>query len=133
MSDATDGMVIDHAFSALASGDLDGARACFTADALVWHGFDGVARDVDATMQDWAGLVAAFEERFITDVRRQPTPDGFVQQHLFVMRPNGGARRAWPVCIVVRVVDGRIARLDEYIDRAGSFAPTAELLLTPGF
>ena len=130
MTDAAAGAVIERAFTALAAGDLEAARACFT---LVWHGFDGVARDVDETMKDWTGLVAAFEERFITDIRRQPTPDGFVQQHLFVMRPNGGQRRAWPVCIVVKIADGRIARLDEYIDRAGSFAPAGDPLVTPGF
>ena len=27
----------------------------------------------------------------------------------------------WPVCIVVEIRDGLIARIDEYIDRAGWF------------
>lgn len=129
----TIGAVIDRMFAGLASGYLGAMRACFTPDARIWHSFDGIAHDVDATIRNWSGLVDASEERLVTDVRRQPTGTGFVQQHLFVLRPNGGVRQAWPVCIVVRIAGDRIARLDEYIDRAGSFVLAGTPLATPGF
>lgn len=134
MGDHKDGRAIDRAFDAFSSGDMAAARDCFAAHAQVWHGFDGVARDVDETIADWAQLVTAFPERGLADVRRRSAGDGvFVQQHLFVVRDKAGVRRAWPVCLVVRVQDDRILRLDEYIDRAGSFVAPDGQVKTPGF
>ena len=124
---------IDLMFDALAAGDVAAARAACTPDARIWHSYDGLALTLDEIEPQWAGLVAGTAERIVTDVRRQETPGGFVQQHLFVIRPLGGARKAWPVCVVARVEDGRIARLDEYIDRSGAFAPGEGEVVTPGF
>lgn len=130
----TDHTAVDRMFDALARGDVAAARATCTPDARIWHGFDGQALDLDGIAEQWAALIAATAERGIADVRRQPTPDGLVQQHLFFVRPAGGQRKVWPVCVVVRLKNGLIARLDEYIDRAGSYAVADdEPLATPGF
>jgi len=123
MSAGDDGEVIDRMFGALAAGDLTAVRGCYTADGLVWHGFDGVALGLDAVLAQWRGLIDAFSEREVVDVRRQKIPGGFCQQHVMVVRLADGGRKAWPVCIVVQIADGLIARLDEYIDRAGFFTP----------
>lgn len=128
-----DGAVIDRMLAALSSGDLSMAADCFTPDARIWHSFDRIVHDLDGIMAEWEALVANFPERNFVDVRRQPTPEGFVQQHLMTGTTASGARRAWPVCIVLRMENGRIARLDEYIDRAGSFEPPVEgPIRTPG-
>lgn len=133
MTGSVDGAVIDRMFAALSAGDLAEAAACFTPDARIWHSFDCIAHDLGGIMAEWAGLVVGFPQRDFVDVRRQPTPGGFVQQHVMTGITASGARKAWPVCIVVRIENGRIARLDEYIDRAGAFEPPAgELLRTPG-
>jgi len=132
MTGNDDGAVIDRMFAALAAGNLAAARACYTADAVVWHGFDGVALDLDGICAQWQGLIDAFSERVVVDVRRQPTPTGFVQQHVMVCGREG-LRKAWPICVVVQIADGLIARLDEYIDRAGAFTPPeAGAVVTPG-
>lgn len=123
MTTNDDGAVIDRMFAALARGDLEAARDCYTPDARMWHSFDGIAHDLEGIRPQWQALVDNFAERDVVDVRRQPTPNGFVQQHVMVVRTLSGARKAWPVCIVVRIEGGRIARFDEYIDRAGSFVP----------
>lgn len=120
------GAVIDRMFAALERGDLAAAAECYTPDARVWHGFDGIAHDLAGIMAEWEALVASFPWRAFVDARRQPTPDGFVQQHVMVGATLSGVRKAWPVCIVVRIEGERIARLDEYIDRAGAFEPPAE-------
>jgi hypothetical protein len=124
---------IDRMFDGLAAGDLAAARAACAPDARIWHSFDRIAHDLDSIERDWAGLIAATEARGITDIRRRPTPDGFVQQHLFWILPKGGTRKIWPVCVVVRIEDGLIVRLDEYIDRAGAYMSDEEPLATPGF
>lgn len=124
---------LDRLFDGLASGDLDQSRAALAPDARVWHGFDGIAHDRDAILASFASLITAFSERRFEDIRRQPTPTGFVQQHVMAVKTADGRALAWPVCVVVRIEAGVIVRLDEYLDRAGSFIPADGPLLTPGF
>lgn len=117
----SDEAVLDRFFASLASGDLDLALACLTPDARIWHCFDGVALEREASLAGWNDLVIGFPERAFVDVRRHPIPGGFVQQHMMTGRTANGAIFAWPICVVVRISDGLIARIDEYIDRAGRF------------
>jgi ketosteroid isomerase-like protein len=123
---------IDALFDALARGDVAAARACCTPDVAIWHSFDGVVQDLETACRGWEWFVAAFPERSFVDVRRAPTPDGYVQQHLMVATRPGAGRLAWPICIVVTVRDGRIARLEEYMDRAGGFPAADDRVATPG-
>jgi hypothetical protein len=124
--------VIDRFYGALAAGDVEAACACCTADAVFWHSFDRVEMSLDEIVPSWRALVAGFAARAFTDVRRAPIPGGFVQRQLMVGRTAGGARIAWPVCFFVTLRDGLIARLDEYLDRAGSFQVDADDAATPG-
>lgn len=130
---ADEGAIVDRLFDALAEGDLAAARECFALEAVIWHGFDRIAHDLDGVAEDWRQLVANFPSRSFVDIRRQATATGFVQQHVMHVTTRDGRRMAWPICIVVRIEDGRIARLDEYIDRAGFFVPEAAApVATPG-
>ncbi len=124
--------IVDRFFATMQSCDIATLRDCLTADAIVWHSFDRVAMGPDDVVKSWEAMAATFTERGITDVRRQETPTGHVQQHLFVVRMKDGMRKAWPVCIVVRITGGRIARLDEYIDVSEGFDPGEGSLTTPG-
>ncbi|MFM9979256.1 MAG: nuclear transport factor 2 family protein [Sphingomonadaceae bacterium] len=117
----TDTTIIDRMYDGLTSGDVAVARNCFTADAVIWHGFDRIAMNRDAAASDWQAMCDKFPERGVSDVRCQPTPTGLVQQHVWHMRTSEGKAMAWPVCLVVEIRDGLIARIDEYIDRAGWF------------
>ena len=125
--------VIDRFFGSLRSCDTGVVRDCLTEDAIVWHSFDRKPMSPDDVVKSWEGMATNFTERGITDVRRQETPTGYVQQHLFVVRGKDGVRKAWPVCVVVRVQDRRIARLDEYIDLSAAFDPGEGEMVTPGF
>jgi ketosteroid isomerase-like protein len=116
-----DSAVIERLYDALARGDIAAARACCSPDAVVWHSFDQIALDLDATVRGWEQLVAGFPERAFADVRRTPTPDGWVVRQLMLGRTVTGVRLAWPLCAWITLRDGLIARLDEYIDRAGSY------------
>ncbi|WP_052223477.1 nuclear transport factor 2 family protein [Novosphingobium malaysiense] len=113
--------VLERFFEALAAGDLAKVRACCTASARFWHSFDQTAHDLDAIEPQWQALACDFSEVRFADVRRQKTVSGYVQQHVMMVRRHDGRRIAWPACVVVRIKDGRISRLDEYIDRAGTF------------
>ncbi len=129
---AKTGAVIDDFLGALSRGDFAAARACCTPDVRIWHSFDRITQDIDEAVRGWEGFVGAFAERAFVDARRSATTSGFVQQHLMVGRPDGGEARAWPICIVVTIRDGRIARFEEYMDRAGSYAVADANQTTPG-
>ena len=124
---------LDRIFNGLASGDLEESRSALAPNAVVWHGFDGIPHDKEATLTSFANLLVAFTERRFEDIRRQPTPTGFVQQHVMAVKTADGKSKAWPVCVVVRIENDLIVRLDEYLDLAGSFVPTDGPVLTPGF
>ena len=128
----SDDHIIDRMFAALSAGDVAAACACFGLNATIWHGFDAIAQTAKEVAISWKAMIAHFPERGVVDVRRQPTPTGFVQQHLWTARTADGRAMAWPVCVVVQITDGLIARLDEYIDRAGSFTLPAGKATTPG-
>ena len=132
MTDTKEGAIVDALFDALGRGDLAAAERCLAPDARVWHSFDQVAQDRDTAVEGWRGFVGMFAERAFVAVRRQATGGGFVQQHLMVVRA-GERRMAWPACVVLQIDSGLIVRLDEYMDRAGSFGPSDKNPTTPGF
>lgn len=122
--------ILDRFYDGLSQGDVDAVLACCTPDARIWHGFDRILQDRAAAAAAWAGFIAAFPERRVAAVHRQPTPEGCVQQFTMVVRTASGDQRAWPICVVVRIKDGLIARLDEYIERGASFTPEGEMTAT---
>ena len=123
---------IDRFYAAMSAGDSAAIQACMTPDGRVWHGFDQLAQSPQEARAAWEQLFATTAERGIDDVRRTPIAGGYLQTHAFVVRTPTGDRIAWPVCIVVRIEGDLIARLDEYIDRAGRFAAPEGAVRTPG-
>lgn len=124
---------IDRLYDALSRGDAEGMRKACMPGARFWHNFDQIACDLDSAVDGWAAVIANSAERGIADIRRHQIDGGYVQQHLYVMRTLTGKRMIWPVCLVVRIEDGLIARIDEYIDRAGSFSSEDDAPKTPTF
>jgi ketosteroid isomerase-like protein len=116
---------IDRLYEALSVGDLPRARECLTVDARIRHCFEATEHTSDGIYHGWQGFITNFVERAVTQVRRQPTPEGFVQQHLLTVRTADGRQRSWAICIVVRIENQRIARLDEYMDRQSNLSPAA--------
>ena len=123
---------IERLFAAILAKDAAAARACFTPDAKVWHGYDCVAHDLDSFV---AGLEHVFASGMVLrydDIRRQPTADGFVQQHLFVAHSADGAWEGKPCCNVFHLKDGLIHRVEEYLDRTGVVKIASIPAFTPG-
>jgi ketosteroid isomerase-like protein len=128
-----EGEIIDRMYGALANRDLDGAMACLAPGARVWHCFDGIAQDRAAILAGWTALLAGFSDFAFVDVRRHAIAGGFVQQQMMTGRTPSGALVAWAICLVVRLENGLVARVEEYIDRASRFS-VADLhaATTPG-
>ena len=110
--------VADALFAAIEAGDIDGVRALYAPDVEVWHNTDGVVQDAEANLRTLGWVIDNLRDRSYDDVRRQVTDAGFVQQHVLRVTTATGRRVEVPACLVVAVDDGRITRIDEYLDSA---------------
>jgi ketosteroid isomerase-like protein len=104
--------------SAVQAGDKDAVRACYAPDAKLWHNTDNIEQTVDQNMKvlDW--FIRTLPDRFYRVVRREALPDGFMQQHVLEATLPDGQKWAMDACVVCRVENGVITRLDEYLDSA---------------
>ena len=108
----------DRLVGAIAAGDTEGVRAIYAPDAEIWHNFDERNQSVDENVASMADLHGRASGLAYTEIRRFLAPGGFVQQHVLrATLPNGGTWEL-PACVIVRVRDGLIVRLDEYLDSA---------------
>jgi hypothetical protein len=90
--------------------------------AVVWHNAD--RREIDAAAAFSA--VAATPETYVIDQHRViATPDAVVIQ--FVMRIATVEPVELHCCMVVSVEDGKITRIDEYLDPAAASLGNAAL------
>jgi uncharacterized protein len=105
-------------FSAIEAGDLDVVRSLYAPDVAIWHNHDGAVQTVDENLRTLTWMTKHLPGVRYTQVRRSTTDSGFVQQHVLVARNRAGRVIQVPACIVADVVDGRITRLDEYLDSA---------------
>jgi ketosteroid isomerase-like protein len=104
-------------FRAIENGDVDAIRNIYTPETKIWHNNDGIAQSVEQNLAVLKWVIGNIKHVKYTDVRLQPTPTGFVQQH--VLRGRFKDKDiALPACIVATVEDGHITRLDEYLDSA---------------
>ena len=108
--------IAERLFSAIMAGDVAAVRALYAPDVRVWHNFDGATQSADENLAVLQWVTTTIRGLRYEDVRRQATADGFVQQHVLRGTMPDGAAVEIPACIVVTIRDGRIARLDEYLD-----------------
>jgi len=107
-----------HYMAAIQSGDTDAVRACYAPDAKLWHNTDGIEQTVEENMKLLGWMIRYIPVRNYRIVRREALADGFVQQHVLEATLPTGEPWTMDACAVVRIKDGVIARLDEYIDSA---------------
>ena len=109
----------DDLFAAIERGDVDAVRAIYAPDAVIWHNNDGVEQTVDQNLRTLQWVCDNLRDRAYEDVRRVDHAGGFVQQHVLRFTRPDGVRGEIPACIVATTGDdGRITRLDEYLDSA---------------
>lgn len=103
-------------FAAVAAGDIAAVRALYAPEARIWHNVDGIAQTAEENLVVLQWVVTHIRDLRYEDVRRQATDVGFVQQHVLRGTVGDGVAVEIPACIVATVRDGRITRLDEYLD-----------------
>ena len=105
-------------FKAIEAADIDAVKEIYAPDAEIWHNTDGLTQSPAENVRTLTWVTTNLKDLAYTEIRRSATDDGFVQQHVLVATNRAGQRVEVPACIVVRIADGHIARLDEYIDSA---------------
>ena len=103
---------------ALEANDVDTIRACYAPDAAIWHNFDGETQTVEQNMRTLGWVDKKLKNRRYEIVARQIFPGGYVQQHVLNGTLADGTAFRMPACVVVSVENGRIAKLEEYLDSA---------------
>jgi uncharacterized protein len=115
--------VADRLFKAIERGDVNGIKDIYAPPAKIWHNFDNLAQSVDENLAVLKWVVANIAEISYTEIHRQPTPSGFIQQHVLRGKVKASGKEiAIPACIVCKVENGRITGLDEYLDSAQTAA-----------
>jgi ketosteroid isomerase-like protein len=110
--------VADDIFTAIEAGDVEGVRAVYAPDAVIWHNNDGIEQGVDDNLRILGWMASTFAARSYDEVRRHEWDTGFVQQHVLRLTRADGTVVELPACIVGTVADGKITRIDEYLDSA---------------
>jgi ketosteroid isomerase-like protein len=104
--------------NAIQTGDVATVRACYAPGAKIWHNTDNVEQTVDDNIRvlDW--FIAKLPDRNYRVLRRVALPDGFLQQHVLEATLPDGTAWTMDACVVIRMENGLITRLDEYLDSA---------------
>lgn len=100
------------------AGDGEAMRSCYAPDAKIWHNTDNVEQTIDDNIKVLNWFVQTLPDRNYRVLRREPLKDGFVQQHILEATLPDGTPWKMDACVVVRMKDGLIVRLDEYLDSA---------------
>ncbi|WP_162854612.1 nuclear transport factor 2 family protein [Sphingobium estronivorans] len=110
-------------FDSIETGDMQAVVDCYVGDPVIWHNTDGKEMTLADQVAALGFLDAQYPERRFRDRRVSAFEGGFVQQHIFWGRHLDGHEIEFPSCVVCRTRDGRIERLDEYLDSAPFRAP----------
>ncbi|GAB2631177.1 nuclear transport factor 2 family protein [Prescottella soli] len=112
----------DRFFAAVCGGDEGALTELYSPDARIWHNDDGQEQTVTENLRTLRWLSRTLEDFRYEDIRRHLLPDGFVQQHVVRGTLAGHGPLEVPAALFVHVVDGRICRIDEYVDSAATRA-----------
>jgi ketosteroid isomerase-like protein len=100
------------------AGDVDGVAALYHDELSAWRSHDKRTLARKQALRVVEILARSLRDLRYEDVRIQPTPVGFVQQHVMRCSAPGGEPVEAHVCLVATVRDGRIYRVEEYMDSA---------------
>jgi ketosteroid isomerase-like protein len=107
-----------HFVGCIEKGDLEGVRKCYAPGATIWHNFDDVDQNVEENLKVLAWIVRKATDRRYEILRLEEIEGGYLQQHALHLTSQSGEKLVMHACLVVRLEEGRIRRLEEYVDPA---------------
>ena len=108
---------VDALANHMETGDETAIRAVLAPDAVFWHNHDDVDMNVEDGLKGVAMLRTIVDGLKLEVVSEEPVPDGVVIQTIFrATVKHSGKELAGRNCIFLREKDGKLARLEEYVD-----------------
>lgn len=102
---------------AISSLDRDTFADVYSDDARVWHNTTNAIQTKTENADLLGAIFELVSELYYHDIKRLPTPEGFVQRHTVKGSfKDGGPTPDLHACIVAKVADGKIVELNEYLD-----------------
>jgi uncharacterized protein len=114
-------------FDGLLAGDLAELEAACAPDSVLWINLTEQERPLRSSLPGFARLRSKVPDLRMEAVRRREVPGGFVEQHVLVGTMPDGEMLRVVGCFLGTVADGRITRLEEYVD-GGQAAGLSALL-----
>lgn len=114
--------VAQQLFEQIEAKRVEGVAALYADDILVWHNFTNTTQSKAENLQTLGGLTKNVVQIRYDVTERILLGDRVMQRHVLRCRVANGEEVAIPACIFVAVRDGRITRIDEYLDTAQSNA-----------
>jgi ketosteroid isomerase-like protein len=105
-------------FASIEAGDVDAVAGLYADDAVIWHNFDGIEQPRELNLVVLAWMTRNVDKLRYEEIQRRHFEGGFVQQHVLRGETKAGAALEVPSCLIVHVDEGRITRIDEYLDSA---------------
>jgi ketosteroid isomerase-like protein len=103
-------------FDAYQDGRTDVLREIMSDDCIVWHNVFGKETTRDDNLAAYPTSYNGQRRRLYNDRQINAFEDGFVIQYSLNGVMHNGHKGSMPICIVGRVRDGKITRIDEYMD-----------------
>jgi ketosteroid isomerase-like protein len=105
-------------FAAIERSDTAAIESMWAEDVKVWHTGDARDNDRVRALKVIRWFIDNTTKRGYEVLDRRFFDGGFVQQHVLRADAISGASITLRVCIVIKVEDGLITRIDEYFDPA---------------
>ena len=102
----------------LASGDAAGIDAIYHDDVVVWRNIDDRELVKAQVMKVVSYLTERVQDLAYEDVKVHVTKEGYVQQHVLRGTAPNGEKVHAHACLIVTLEEGRIRRVEEYLDSA---------------
>jgi ketosteroid isomerase-like protein len=109
--------VADALGSAIKARSVDQFRRIYADDVVVWHASTGTAASKNENIALLAGVFQLTAQLEYRNIRRHLIEGGLVQQHQLVGTfADGKPLPALDACLVIKIRDRQITRIDEYFD-----------------
>lgn len=108
----------DRFIDALNAGDAARVKEFYTRDGTVWHNFDDLDQPLADNLKMLEWFVRKAPARRYRVVRRELLPGGWFQQHVLEAQLPNGRQLKLHACCVITLQEGRIKRVEEYVDPA---------------
>lgn len=103
-------------FDAIECGDTDTLLALYADKAVLWTSAAAKTVDARAVAVMLPQLIRKGPQRRYVNRSVDPLPSGFVHRHRIISTLPNGAQAAVECCAIVTLHDGKVCRIDEYLD-----------------